>query len=267
MKAARFEYRPAASVEAAAALLAGTADAKVLAGGQSLGPMLNLRLARPALLVDVTRIAALKRIAEEGSHLVLGAGVTHAMIEDGAIPAAVFPAAAMLQSVAGGIAYRAVRTRGTIGGSLAHADPAADWMTALMALEAELLLRGPKKSRVVPLAEFMLGAFTTVLEADEIIESVRVPKLSADARWGYYKVWRKTGEFAHALAAVVVDPTRRSARVVMGATDGAPIVLDGEAARLDPAGAVAAAAPGFDDYAIQVHAAAVRRAIARVYPS
>lgn len=267
MKAARFEYRRATTAQDAAALLSGTPDSKVLAGGQSLGPMLNLRLARPALLVDITRIPGLKHIAIEGPHIVLGAGVTHAMIEDGAIPAAAGPVAAMLQSIAGGIAYRAVRTRGTVGGSLAHADPAADWMTALIALDAELILRGARKSRVLPLTGFMVGAFATVLETDEIIEAVRVPKLSVDARWGYYKVWRKTGEFAHALAAAVVDPARKSARAVMGATDGAPKVLDIEAARRDPTGAVVAAAPAFDDYAIEVHAAAVRRALTQVYPS
>lgn len=267
MKAARFEYRRAATAEDAAVLLAGTPEAKVLAGGQSLGPMLNLRLARPALLVDVTRVPSMTRIVDEGARLAIGAGVTHAMIEDGAIPDSAGPVAAMLRFVAGGIAYRAIRTRGTVGGSLAHADPAADWMTALLALDAELVLRGPKKTRVVPLAGFMLGAFTTGLDESEIIETVRAPKLSADARWGYYKVCRKTGEFAHAMAAVVVDPARRHARVVMGATDGAPVILDNDAARRDPTAAVVAGQPDFDDYAIEVHAAAVRRAIAQVYPS
>ncbi|MBM3566743.1 MAG: carbon monoxide dehydrogenase, partial [Alphaproteobacteria bacterium] len=206
MKPARFDYRRAKTPADAAALLTSTADAKILAGGQSLGPMLNLRLARPGLLVDLTKMPELKRISDEGSRLSIGAAVTHAMIEDGAVPPEAGPAAAMLQSVAGGIAYRAIRTRGTVGGSLAHADPAADWMTALIALDATVVLLGAKKTRAVPIARFMLGAFATALGPDEIIESVLVPKLSGNARWGYYKVWRKTGEFAHALAAVVADP-------------------------------------------------------------
>ena len=192
MKAAKFDYERPADLDGALRLLGGGGDvyAKVLAGGQSLGPMLNLRLAQPGLLVDVTRIPELTRVEDDGEALVLGACVTHAMIEDGKVPDVTGGA---LPSVAGAIAYRGVRNRGTIGGSVAHADPAADWPTALSALGAEAVVRGPSGSRTVPVSEFIVGVFETVMGEDEILEAIRIPKLSADARWGYYKVCRKPG--------------------------------------------------------------------------
>ena len=126
MKPAAFDYVRPATLPEALALLAEVAEAKVLAGGQTLGPMLNLRLAQPPLLVDITRIAELAEVAEDGDGLWLGAIITHAAIEDGRVKD---PTHGFLGKIAAGIGYRAVRTRGTIGGSLAHADPAADWLT------------------------------------------------------------------------------------------------------------------------------------------
>ncbi len=273
MKPAKFEYEAPATLEQAARFAAGVeGEVRALGGGQSLGPMLNLRLARPDLLIDLTRIEALRVIDDDGDDLIVGAAVTHAAFEDGHVPD---PANGMLGHVAAGIAYRAVRTRGTIGGSLAHADPAADWITALTALDARLTLIGPRGSRVVPMAGFMTGAFSTGLAGDEIIGLVSIPRLSSAGRWGYYKICRKTGEFAEAMAAMVVDPKRSFARIVMGATEGAPILLDSLAAEVARAGglsgadqvarAVAEAAPGFDDYKKQVQSVAVRRAIEQVY--
>src|SRR5262249_5681380 len=153
-------------------LLGGAMDAKVLAGGQTLAPMLNLRLAQPALLVDITRIAELAEVVETGDGLDLGATITHAAIEDGRVrdPTSGFPA-----GIAAGIGYRAIRTRGTIGGSLAHADPAADWLTCLTALGAELLLAGTGGRRRVALSGFVRGAMATALEANELIVSIRLP--------------------------------------------------------------------------------------------
>ena len=119
-------------------------DAKVLAGGQTLGPMLNLRLAQPALLVDITRIPELAAVSEDADAVTIGATVTHAAIEDGRVPD---PTGGFLARVARGIAYRAVRTRGTIGGSLAHADPAADWLSCLAALGAEVVIAGAGRQR------------------------------------------------------------------------------------------------------------------------
>ena len=128
MKPAPFEYARPQTVGEAVRLLAATPDAKVLAGGQTLGPMLNLRLAQPAVLVDIGRIPELAAVTEDRDAITIGATVTHAAIEDGRISD---PTGGFLAQVARGIAYRAVRTRGTIGGSLAHADPAADWLSAL----------------------------------------------------------------------------------------------------------------------------------------
>jgi carbon-monoxide dehydrogenase medium subunit len=127
--------------------------------------------------------------------------------------------------VARDIAYRAVRNRGTLGGSLVHADPAADWVNALAALGAEALIAGPSGRRTIPVEDLMLGVFEVVLEPRELLEAIRVPRLSPSARWGYYKVSRKTGEFAHAVGAVLDDPDRGVCRAVIGAIDAKPIVL------------------------------------------
>ena len=148
MKPVAFDYARPAGLGEAIGLLASQPDAKVLAGGQTLGPMLNLRLAQPALLVDITRIAELAAVREHADAITLGATVTHAAIEDGRVAD---PTGGFLARVARGIAYRAVRTRGTIGGSLAHADPAADWLACLTALGAEVVLRGPaRRARASP---------------------------------------------------------------------------------------------------------------------
>jgi aerobic carbon-monoxide dehydrogenase medium subunit len=182
----------------------------------------------------------------------------------------------MLVEVAAGIAYRAVRNRGTIGGSLAHADPAADWPLALAALDATVLVRGRAGERRVPADRFMTAAFTTVLAADEIVATVSVPKRSAAARFGYFKFCRKTGEFPEASAAALLDPERRVARLYVGALAGAPQPLPALAAALAARGreaatpeaigaALAAAAPGLDAVARRMHAGTVLRAIGRLF--
>lgn len=222
MKAPAFEYlRPRDVVGALDALQSGAGAAKILAGGQSLLPMLNLRLARPALLIDIGRIDALRSIEDKGSSIRIGAAVTHTELEDRAIDGCAF-----LRQVAGGIAYRAVRNRGTIGGSLVHADPAADWPLALAALGATIEIAGRKGRRIVPADVFVAAAFQTAIADDELVVAVDVPKLSAGSRTGYYKFCRKTGEFPEASAAAVFDPDRRIARIFIGALSGAPRPLD-----------------------------------------
>ena len=223
MKAAPFAYERPSSLDAAIALMAeAKATAKVIAGGQSLGPMLNLRLVQPDLIIDISGLAELKRAERDGDELVIGACVTHADIEDGRIPDVTRRA---MQKVAGNIAYRAVRNRGTIGGSLSHADPAADWVSALPAFGARVRLRGPVGRRDIAVEDFMTGALESALQAHELVESVRVPVMRASARWGYAKACRKPGEFAHAIAAVLIDPEAAAARVVVGAIEAPPIVL------------------------------------------
>ena len=220
MKAAAFDLARPTDLAEASALLAQP-GARPLAGGQSLGPMLNYRLVRPTLLVQLSGLPGMQGVQETADAVTIGAGVTHAAIADGRVPDIGHN---VLARVAEGIAYRAVRNRGTIGGSLCHADPAADWVTTLTALGAEVLT---SSSRTVPMPAFIRGAFQTALHPGELLVAVRVPRLSAEARWGYVKACRKPGEFAHAMAAVLLDPARGVRRAVVGATGGAPEVFEG----------------------------------------
>jgi carbon-monoxide dehydrogenase medium subunit len=236
MKAARFDYVRPADVGEALAALANAEGAKILAGGQSLGPMLNLRLARPALLVDISRLKALQQLEDAGRAWHIGAGVTHARLEDAL---GRLSGGEMLCEVAAAIAYRSVRNRGTIGGSLAHADPAADWPLALAALGASVNVRGPTPRKIL-VAHFIQGAFTTTLAADEIIESIDVPKLSRAGRYGFYKFCRKTGEFAEASAAAVLDPETGVASIFLGALRGIPQPLTSLAQQVAREGKIAA---------------------------
>jgi carbon-monoxide dehydrogenase medium subunit len=265
MKAAAFELVRARSVaEAIDALADDTRFAKPLAGGQSLGPMLNLRVAQPDRLVDLGAIDALTQVTETDDHVRFGARVTHAAIEDGRVPD---PTRGLMRSVAAHIAYRAIRNRGTLGGSLAHADPAADWVSTMTLLDATLEIVGTDGARDVPMTGFMDGAFTTALGPAEVLVAVRVPRLPATTRWGWTKLNRKPGEFAHAIGAVLIDPVRDVWRAVIGATQGTPLRIDGRDAvaalrerdplfaALDEAGLAADAVA-----ARQLHAVALRRA-------
>jgi carbon-monoxide dehydrogenase medium subunit len=263
MKPVAFDYARPTSLSQALAMLAGNTGAKVLAGGQTLGPMLNLRLAQPQLLVDITRIEELAAATEDADSVTIGAIVTHAAIEDGRAPD---PTGGFMRAVARGIAYRAVRTRGTIGGSLAHADPAADWLSALTALGAEVEISGSHgASRTVALAEFARGAMQTDLAADEIVVAIRVPKFSRAARFGYHKICRKTGEFAEAIGVAVEDRERGIRRLVAGATEGRPIVFspDGDLKSLGVdalQSSLSAAGYDADSYTLKLHAVALSRA-------
>jgi aerobic carbon-monoxide dehydrogenase medium subunit len=258
MKAAPFEHaRPANVADAISLLAAQAGTARVLAGGQSLGPMLNLRLTQPRLLVQVDRLPELAGVAIDAEALTIGACVTHAAIADGRAPDI---GGNVLARVADNIAYRAVRNRGTMGGSLCHADPAADWVTVLTALDAVAVLQGPAGARSIRVAEFVQGAFRTALLPSEILCAVRVPRLPADARWGYVKACRKPGDFAHAMAAVLL--TAHSRRVVIGALGGKPLVLEGEAASIDGATRALQAMDGLDQVQRHMQLATVRRALA-----
>jgi aerobic carbon-monoxide dehydrogenase medium subunit len=223
MKPARFAYARPRDLAAALELLAGEHGAiKVIAGGQSIGPMLNLRLVEPDLVVDVAGLPELRQAAQDGDRLMLGACVTHADIEDGRVPDVTGGAMAR---VASAIAYRAVRNRGTVGGSLVHADPAADWVTALLALDAEVELAARAERRRLRLADFILGALDVALRPGELLVATRVPAMSASSRWGYVKHCRKVGEFAHAIGSVVLDPVAGQGRAVIGAVEAAPVII------------------------------------------
>ena len=275
MKPSRFEYeRPGDLAGVIALTRRADIVVKILAGGQSLGPMLNLRLVQPDVLVDITGIPELKRVEENADAIIIGACVTHADIEDGRVPDATGGA---LPGVARDIAYRAVRNRGTIGGSLAHADPAADWISCLAAIGADVLIRGSTGQRAVAIDDFMTGVFEVDLEPGEILEAVRIPRLSAGARWGYCKITRKTGEMAQAIGAVLHDSQRSVFRAVIGATESTPIVfpdatslfggnrIAGLRAAFDAGAAARAldAAGMTDPLSNQIHLVALERAIDR----
>lgn len=263
MKAPAFDYEKPATLGAALALLADdTGDTKVLAGGQSLGPLLNLRLARPGRLVDVRGLVELDACHEAGDAVTLGAGITHAAVEDNRVPD---PTRGLLPFVARGIAYRAVRNRGTLGGSLAHADPAADWVSAMALLDAVLVVVSVRGTREIPAVTFVDGPLSTTLAPDELIVAVRVARLSPSARWSYRKFNRKPGEFAEAIAGFVHDPARGICRAVIGATSGAPVVIadarsivEGDVARID--GEVQRAGFEAGSYEHQVHRVMLARA-------
>jgi aerobic carbon-monoxide dehydrogenase medium subunit len=272
VKAAAFDYVRPRDLGEALALQGDHVMAKVLAGGQSLLPMLNLRLARPTLLIDIARLEALRAIEDRGTHMRIGAAVTHAELEDRDIPGC-----PMVRAVAGGIAYRSVRNRGTIGGSLVHADPAADWPLALAALGATIVVQGKAGRRDIPAGDFMLAAFQTRLADGEILVAIDVPKLSPAARCGYFKFCRKTGEFPQASAAAVFDPDAKVARLFLGALSGAPQPLDRLAMRLAQEGAVAATeatiaevvdpVAGADPVERRMRRAVVARALKQVFAS
>ena len=268
MKACAFDYTRPKDVESALRFLS-TENSKILAGGQSLGPMLNLRVLQPALLVDLRGIEELKAFDEDQDSVTLGACITHAQIEDGCVPD---PTRGLMREIAANIAYRAVRNRGTVGGSLAHADPAADWPSALTLLGAVAVIAGPGGRRELPMEKFLTGLFETALNASEILVAIRVPKLSTRARHGYWKFCRKAGEFAQAIGGALDDPERGIARAVIGATRGAPyLISDPKDLLKNPdtkrcIAAVDAAGLGGDAYSRQLHAVALKRAVAKVQP-
>ncbi|MBZ9810996.1 MULTISPECIES: FAD binding domain-containing protein [unclassified Mesorhizobium] len=278
MKAVNFDYARPAEISAAIALLVDdTRSAKLMAGSQSLGPMLNMRLVQPDLIVDITGIGALRSVREESDSIVVGACVTHADFEDCRVPDVTRGA---MPSVARGIAYRAVRNRGTIGGSITHADPSADWISILSALGAKVTLQGPQGSRVLAVEDYMLGALEADLRHGEMLVSVTIPKLSPGARWGYYKSCRKTGEFAHAIGAFLLDPQRKLSRAVIGATESRPFVVpdarhligDGTAKNLidgfdrEATAKMAQESGMSDEIERRSHVVALRRAIEQARP-
>ena len=271
MKPVDFSYHRAIGVDDALARLAADGDgAKLLGGGQSLGPMLNLRLARPRVLVDVSAVEALRGIESTRESVVIGAAATHAEIEDR--PAS-DPIEHAMREVAAGIAYRAIRNRGTIGGSIVHADPAADWTCFLLCVDARVRIRGAEGEREARMRDFTRAAYTTALAPGEIVTRVEIPRTTGRARFGFHKLCRKTGELAEAMGAVLVDPGRHFCRVVAGAVGAKPVALPAATqslaataapADLDALRAEIAACTGErDPVKLHMAAVAVRRAVDR----
>jgi len=264
MKPAPFDYaRPATVIEAVDLLQRHAGAARVLAGGQSLGPMLNLRLAQPELIVDIGAIGELRQASESEEGMEIGACVTHAMFEDGRVPDVT---CGLMRHVAADIAYRAIRNRGMIGGSVCHADPAADWLSVLILLSARVSIVGTNGMRTLDLEHFVTGSYETALTDDEIVVGIRVPRLPPGTRWVYYKVCRKPGEFAEAIVAATTSVAHGRSRVVLGAIDRVPRVLEDAAfatRRFDQGRAqehIAAGGVEPDSYRAQICLAAIRRA-------
>lgn len=222
MKPVAFDWQRATDLPQA--LRARADGALCIAGGQSLGPMLNLRLVQPQSLLEVRQLAAMRATKLLQGRLRIGAAVTHAEIEDGVLPDTT---QGMLRYVARNIAYRAIRNRGTLGGSLAHCDPAADWVNALTALGAQVILQNAKQERRLPMLEFVRGPFHTALQSDEILLAVELPAFTSGLRWGYYKICAKVGEFADAIGVVVSDPGLGWHCVLSGAIEARPLLVQG----------------------------------------
>ena len=262
MKAAPFDYARARNAAHAVELLdAAHGFAKVLSGGQSLGPMLNLRLVEPNLLVDVRTCPDLRGCPDDGESILYGAAVTHSEIEDGVVPD---PCHGWLAAAARRIAYRAVRNRGTIGGSIAHADPAADWLVVLLLLGAEVVVLGPEGMRTAALAKFVTGPFSTTLGADEVLVAIRIARRSNRAHYGYRKTALRVGEFASAFCVALDDPERGESRAVLGAIERPPIVIDDLSNVSETTGAEAfinARVPGLDVPTVRLHAVTLSRAV------
>ncbi len=202
MKPAPFRYHTPHSVDEAVALLAelGSDDGRVLAGGQSLVPMMALRLARPEDLIDINAIAELDRLAVEGDWLSIGACVRHAAFHGEVVGN---PLGALLSEVANHIAHYPIRTRGTFCGSLAHADPSSEWCLVASALGAEIHAQSRRGSRVIASDAFFHGAMSTALEPDELLAAVRLPLLGAGSIFGFYEFSRRAGDYALSAALAV----------------------------------------------------------------
>ncbi len=208
MKPAAFEYIVADSVEMAVASLAQAGDAKIIAGGQSLVPMLNFRLLRPSVLVDINRIPNLAYVREDGGVVRIGALTRHHQLETSPVIARHFP---VLTEAMAHVAHLAIRNRGTIGGSLSHADPAAELPMMALLLDAELRVVSASGARAVAARDFFRDALSVDLAEDEIVTEVVLPKLPPNTGWGFAEVARRSGDFA--LAAVAVTLTLSDGKI------------------------------------------------------
>ena len=267
-----FDYERATSVDDAVAKLVASGGAgKLIAGGHSLVPMMKLRLNEPGTLIDIARIPGLAEIREDGDAVEIGAATVHHDVATSAVLDARCPA---LSETAATIGDPQVRNRGTIGGSIAHADPAADYPAVLVALDASIKIQGPNGARAVGAADFFQGLFTVDLGPDELITAVRVAPVQTAA---YAKLYQRASRFALvgvAAALEVVDGTVRSARLgLTGASTHAVRLTATEAALVGCeatadgcAAALAEAGAGVEDINDDLHAsAAYRRAMIPVF--
>ena len=279
MKPAKFDYHAPTTRDEVLELLGQHGyDAKVLAGGQSLMPMMNLRLARPAVVVDINRVEGLTGIASDGMGMTIGAMTRQRQIEGSADVGERYP---IIATAIPHIAHFQIRNRGTIGGSLAHSDPAAEIPALCLALDAEITAASGSGERTIAASDFSLGLLTTALEPEELLTQVRLPSLGGDGewRWGFREVCRRDGDFAlvGAIALLRLDDESvcREARIAMFAVGDGPMrMADAEAslvgravdadARAEAAALVSAAVdPGSDIHASSQYRKEVSGVMAR----
>jgi aerobic carbon-monoxide dehydrogenase medium subunit len=238
---AKFDYvRPGSVDEAIRALAEGGDDAKIIAGGQSLMPLLRLRLAYPELLVDVGGIDELRGVRDGGDALVIGARTTHYQLVHDPLVA---EHAGLLAQATATVADPAVRHRGTLGGALAHGDPAGDLPAVILALDATMIARGPNGERQITAAEFFVDYLTTSLEPDEILTAIRIPKLGPD--WGYrYEKFHRTAQSwaTVGVAALVRRSNGSVAEARIGLTNMGTVPIRATAAEQAASGAEASVA-------------------------
>jgi aerobic carbon-monoxide dehydrogenase medium subunit len=221
VKPAPFEYLQAASWQHAASLLDMHGDdAKVLAGGQTLVPAMNFRLARPSVLIDLNAIEDADGVAVEKDELRIGGLTRHVRFE---APVCDGPLARLLPRISRHIAHAPIRMRGTFAGSLAHADPASEWCALSATLDATILVKGPTEDREITAGDFFLSVLTTALAADEVICEIRLPVLGGDWHCGFQEFSRRAGDFALALAITCI-------RLRNGSIDAARIGIGGAGA-------------------------------------
>jgi len=228
---AAFDYRAPKTLSEALDILAERGDdAKVMAGGQSLIPLLKLRFAQPALVLDIGRLPNLNVVSRRDGSLSIGALVRHVDVERDSTLAESAP---IMGEAAHWIADPLVRNRGTVVGSVCHADPSGDWGAVMLALNAELVARSKSGERVIPAAEFFRDPFTTALKADEIVTEIRIPIPSGQAGGAYNKLERKVGDFATVAVAVQVEMNgRKVTRAGIGLTSVGPTNIKATEAEL-----------------------------------
>ena len=232
MKPAAFDYHRVDTVEDALERLAELGeDAKVLAGGQSLVPMMNFRIVRPPALVDISRVPDLKYLARDDGALRIGALTLHREIEHAGDD--LLGGFGVLKAAAPLVGHFPIRARGTFGGSVAHGDPASEWCILTLLLDGEVVARGPDGERTIPVGDFFLGFFTTALEPGEIVTEIRFPRAPGAAVIEEFA--RRHGDFAIVAAAVAVDREDGActrARVVIGGVDEVPLRVEAAEAAL-----------------------------------
>lgn len=238
MKPAAFRYHAPKTLAEAVAVLAEVApqDGRVLAGGQSLVPIMAFRLAKPTHLVDINGVKELDRLAVEDGKLCIGACVRHARFYQ---PVCAGPLGKLLATVVRSIAHHPIRTRGTFCGSVAHADPASEWCAVVAALDGEMVVQSHRGRRVIAARDYFDGIMTTALEDGELLTEVRLPLLSADTRVGFQEFSRRAGDFALGMAVMtyrLVDGRIADAHVGIGGAEAhARRVAEAESALNDKA--------------------------------